>query len=88
MESGSVGAEIIPACRGVDWQLYLPPLLLFVVAWLTGKDWRGSAWRSVTLPLALMALLALIVWPYVAEIRSLADRPDSIGTRPPTERGG
>jgi hypothetical protein len=78
MESGSVGAEIIPACRGVDWQLYLPPLLLFVVAWLTGKDWRGSAWRSVTLPLALMALLALIVWPYVAEIRSLADRPDSI----------
>jgi hypothetical protein len=73
----SVWAEVIGL--DVDWQLYLPPLLLLVVAWLTGKDWRTSTWRSVTLPVALMALLAVIAWPYVAEIRPLAGRESYFG---------
>jgi len=80
----SVAGEIIPAFRDVDWQLYLPPLLLFVVAWLMGggakrPERRSSTWRSVTLPIVLVALAGLVVWPYVAEIHPLAGHESYFG---------
>jgi len=56
----------------VDWQLYLPPLLLLLVAYLMGRTWRSSLAKSVTVAVALAVLLATVLWPYVTEIRPTA----------------